>query len=208
MVIRKLLLIWLAISSIGALTAQASEPKVVLVLSGGGARGVAHIGVIKALEQLHIPIHGIVGTSMGAVVGGLYASGYSPQQMERVVARADWSTIFSDDPEREAFRFRRKRQDASLLVRAASGIGWDGIKLPKGMVHGHHLKTFLTRHTLHVSEIDNFAHLSIPFIAVATDISTGEPVELNTGNLADAMFASLAIPAFIGPILLDGRLLV
>lgn len=208
MVIRKLLLIWLAISSIGAVTAQASEPKVVLVLSGGGARGVAHIGVIKALEQLHIPIHGIVGTSMGAVVGGLYASGYSPQQMERVVARADWSTIFSDDPERETFRFRRKRQDASLLVRAASGIGWDGIKLPKGMVHGHHLKKFLTRHTLHVSEIDNFAHLSIPFIAVATDISTGDPVELNTGNLADAMFASLAIPAFIGPILLDGRLLV
>ena len=79
---------------------------------------------------------------MGAVVGGLYASGYSPQQMERVVARADWSTIFSDDPERAAFRFRRKRQDASLLVRAASGIGWDGIKLPKGMVHGHHLKNF------------------------------------------------------------------
>jgi len=207
MVIRKLL-IWLAISSVCVLTAHASEPKVVLVLSGGGARGVAHIGVIKALEQMRIPIHGIVGTSMGAVVGGLYASGYSPEQMERVVARADWPAIFSDDPERQAFRFRRKREDASLLVRAASGVGWDGIKLPKGMVHGHHLKTFLTRHTLHVSDIDDFSRLSIPFVAVATDISTGEPVELVTGNLADAMFASVAIPAFIGPILLDGKLLV
>ncbi len=207
MVIRKLL-IWLAISSVCVLTAHASEPKVVLVLSGGGARGVAHIGVIKALEQMRIPIHGIVGTSMGAVVGGLYASGYSPEQMERVVARADWPAIFSDDPERQAFRFRRKREDASLLVRAASGVGWDGIKLPKGMVHGHHLKTFLTRHTLHVSDIDDFSRLGIPFVAVATDISTGEPVELVTGNLADAMFASVAIPAFIGPILLDGKLLV
>ena len=207
MVIRKLL-IWLPISSVCVLTAHASEPKVVLVLSGGGARGVAHIGVIKALEQMRIPIHGIVGTSMGAVVGGLYASGYSPEQMERVVARADWPAIFSDDPERQAFRFRRKREDASLLVRAASGVGWDGIKLPKGMVHGHHLKTFLTRHTLHVSDIDDFSRLGIPFVAVATDISTGEPVELVTGNLADAMFASVAIPAFIGPILLDGKLLV
>ena len=207
MVIRKLL-IWLAISSVCVLTAHAGEPKVVLVLSGGGARGVAHIGVIKALEQMRIPIHGIVGTSMGAVVGGLYASGYSPEQMERVVARADWPAIFSDDPERQAFRFRRKREDASLLVRAASGVGWDGIKLPKGMVHGHHLKTFLTRHTLHVSDIDDFSRLGIPFVAVATDISTGEPVELVTGNLADAMFASVAIPAFIGPILLDGKLLV
>jgi NTE family protein len=185
-----------------------ASPRVVLVLSGGGARAAGHIGVLKALEELRVPVHGIVGTSMGAVVGGLYAAGHSPAGMERLVARVDWQKLLIDDPPREAFRFRRKREDASLFVQAASGVDTEGLKLPKGVVHGHRLKAFLARHTLHVGDVEDFRQLSIPFASIATDISTGEVVELTGGNLAEAMFASLAIPAFVGPTEIDGRLLV
>jgi NTE family protein len=180
----------------------------VLVLSGGGARGAGHIGVLKALEELRVPVHGIVGTSMGAVVGGLYAAGYAPEDLERLIARVEWANLFVDDPDRDSFRFRRKREDASLLVRAASGVDSEGIKLPKGVLHGHRLKAFLTRHTLHVADIADFAQLAVPFATIATDISTGEAILLTGGNLADAMFASLTIPAFVGPVEIDGRLLV
>jgi NTE family protein len=189
-------------------TQPLGEPKIVLVLSGGGARAAGHIGVLKVLEESRIPIHGIVGTSMGAVVGGLYAAGHSPADMERLVARVDWQELFIDDPPREAFRFRRKREDASLFVQAASGVDAEGLKLPKGVLHGHRLKAFLARQTLHVGDVDDFSQLSVPFVSVATDISTGEAVELTGGNLAEAMFASLAIPAFVGPTEIDGRLLV
>ena len=181
---------------------------IVLVLSGGGARGAGHIGVLKALEELHVPVHGIVGTSMGAVIGGLYAAGYAPEELERLIARVEWANLFVDDPARDSFRFRRKKQDAGFLLRAASGVDSEGIKLPKGILHGHRLKAFLTRHTLHVADIVDFNQLAIPFAAVATDINTGEAVLLNGGNLADAMFASLTIPAFVSPIEIDGRLLV
>lgn len=184
------------------------ETRVVVVLSGGGARAAGHIGVLKALEEARIPIHGIVGTSMGAVVGGLYAAGHSPAGMERLIARVDWQELLIDDPPREAFRFRRKREDASLFVQAASGVDAEGLKLPKGVLHGHRLKAFLARQTLHVGDVTNFSQLSIPFVSVATDISTGEVVELTQGNLAEAMFASLAIPAVVGPAEIDGRLLV
>jgi NTE family protein len=145
---------------------------------------------------------------MGAVVGGLYAAGFAPEDLERLIARVEWASLFVDDPPRDSFRFRRKREDASLLVRAASGVDSEGIKLPKGVLHGHRLKAFLTRHTLHVADVSDFDQLAIPFAAVATDISTGEAVLLTGGNLADAMFASLTIPAFVGPMEIDGRLLV
>nr|NIP13861.1 hypothetical protein [Pseudomonadales bacterium]NIX07150.1 hypothetical protein [Pseudomonadales bacterium] len=153
-------------------TPALAAPKVVLVLSGGGARAAGHIGVLKALEEFRVPVHGIVGTSMGAVVGGLYAAGHSPAELERLVARVDWQELLIDDPPREAFRFRRKRGDASLFVQAASGVDAEGLKLPKGVLHGHRLKAFLARHTLHVGDVEDFRHLSIPFVSIATDIST------------------------------------
>ena len=187
---------------------DAAPPRIVLVLSGGGARGAGHIGVLKALEDLHIPVHGIVGTSMGAVVGGLYAAGYAPEALERLIARVEWASLFVDDPPRDSFQFRRKREDSGFLVGAASGIDAEGIKLPKGVLHGHRLKAFLTRHTLHVADVREFEKLAIPYAAVATDISSGEAVLLERGNLAEAMFASLTIPAFVGPMEIDGRLLV
>ena len=202
---------WPPLAAAAAAPAAASTPqsaRIVLVLSGGGARGAAHIGVLRALEELRIPIHGIVGTSMGAVVGALYASGHSPEALERLAAGLDWSALFQDDPARDAFRVRRKRQDSKLLVRAASGVDADGLRFPQGYLYGHKLKALFSRQTLHVADVERFDALPIPFAAMATDISSGDAVLLNRGNLADAMFASMAIPALVAPLPLDGRLLV
>lgn len=183
-------------------------PRVVLVLSGGGARGGAHIGVLRALEELRVPIHGIVGTSMGAVVGGLYAAGHSPEALERLAVGIDWVALFDDDPGRAAFQVRSKQQDDKLLVRAASGVGPDGLRLPQGYLRGHKVKALFARNTLQVADIETFGALPIPFVAVAADITTGEPVRLDHGDLAQALFASMAIPALVTPQKLDGRLLV
>ena len=186
----------------------AASSRVVLVLSGGGARGAAHIGVLKALEAQRIPIAAIVGTSMGAVVGGLYASGYSPEELDRIFRRTDWANFFIDDPDRSRFRFRRKQEDSDYLARAAAGISMDGIKLPSGAVHGQKVMAALKRYTLHTNDVKNFDDLAIPFRAVATDIVTAQPFVIAHGELAEAMYASMAIPALIAPIHFDGHLLV
>jgi NTE family protein len=187
---------------------SAERPKIVLVLSGGGARGGAHIGVLRALEELRVPIDGIVGTSMGAVVGGLYAAGHSPEDLERLAVGLDWVDLFDDDPQREAFRARYKQQDNKLLVRAASGIDTEGIRLPQGYLRGHKLKSLFTRQTLQVADIEQFSDLPVPFAAMAADITTGDAVLLDRGDLAQAIFASMAIPAIVTPQKVDGRLLV
>ena len=189
-------------------TQAAATPRIVLVLSGGGARGAAHIGVLKALEAQRIPIAAIVGTSMGAVVGGLYASGYSPEALDRIFRSTDWAHFFIDDPDRSLFRFRRKREDSDYLARAAAGISMDGIKLPSGAVHGQKVMAALRRYTLHTSKLERFDDLAIPFRAVATDIVTAQPFVIDHGDLAEAMYASMAIPALIAPIRLDEHLLV
>jgi len=187
---------------------SADRPKIILVLSGGGARGGAHIGVLRALEELRVPIHGVVGTSMGAVVGALYAAGHSPETLERLAVELDWADLFDDDPERAAFRVRYKQQDDKLLVRAASGIDTEGIRLPQGYLHGHKLKALFARETLAVADIDDFSALPVPFAAMAADITSGDPVLLDHGDLAQAMFASMAIPALVTPQKVNGRLLV
>ena len=183
--------------------------KTVLVLSGGGARGAAHVGVIRALEELRIPVDAVVGTSMGAVVGALYAAGHSPAQLERILARIDWQELLTDTIPRPAARFRNKQEDAALVRQAASGISLaDGIKLPKGAVQGHKLRQFLRRNTLHIQGPDQFADLPLPYRAIATDLATGGPVVLDRGDLTRAVFASFAIPTLVEPIEIDGHLLI
>jgi NTE family protein len=191
-----------------ALPRTEGGPRIVLVLSGGGARGGAHIGVLRALEELRVPIHGVVGTSMGAVVGGLYAAGHSPVDLERLAAELDWVDLFEDDPARDAFSVRHKQQERKLLARAASGIDSEGIRLPQGYLRGHKLKALFTRQTLQVAGVDRFTDLPVPFAAVAADITSGEPVILDHGNLAESIFASMAIPALVTPQKINGRLLV
>jgi len=187
----------------------AGRPKICLVLSGGGARGAAHIGVIEVLEEMHIPIDCITGTSMGSIVGGLYASGMSTAEIKKALTTIDWKDAFNDNIPREDRSFRRKSDDDLYLIKHKPGIGDDGkIKLPTGFLQGQKIDLIFKELALPVSNIKNFDHLRIPFRAVATDIATGEAVILGSGDLAKSMRASMSVPSIFAPVEMDGRLLV
>lgn len=186
-----------------------ARPKVGLVLSGGGARGVAHIGVLKALEELRVPVDYIAGTSMGAIVGGLYASGMSPDEIERSLAEADWRYLLSDAPPRESRSFRDKERDALLNQNLQIGISRTGeIQLPVGFISGQKLLTKLRELTLPMRRMEDFDRLPIPFRAIATDLGTGQKVVLREGSVAEAMRASMAVPGVFTPFEIRGRALV
>jgi NTE family protein len=184
------------------------RPKIGLALSGGGARGAAHVGVLKVLEELQIPVDYIAGTSMGAVIGGLYASGMSSGEIEHQLNTIDWTTVFDDNPPRPERSQRRKSDDRLYLVDGKIGVSEDGLNLPKSAVEGQKFNLILKTLTLPVTDINNFDDLPIPFRAVAMDITTGDEVVLGEGDLATAMHASMAIPAVFSPIKLDGKILV
>jgi NTE family protein len=184
------------------------RPRIGLVLSGGGARGAAHVGVIKVLEELQVPIDYIAGTSMGAIVGGLYASGMSSAELETTMATLDWADAFRDQIEREERSFRRKRDDDLYLVKAQAGFNEGKISLPTGIIAGQKVDLLLRSLTLQVSDVDDFDDLTFPFRAVAADIVTGHAVVLDSGDLAMAMRASMNIPAVFALTEIDGRLLV
>jgi len=185
-----------------------SRPRIGLVLGGGGARGAAHVGVLKVLEEMHIPIDCIAGTSMGAIVGGLYASGLSPDEIERQLVAMDWDNIFDDAPPRPERPFRRKRDDDNYLVKKYAGYEDGKLELPLGWVHGQKFDVELSRLTQPVADIDNFDNLTIPFRAVATNIETGQAVVLGSGNLARAIRASMSVPGAFDAVEVDGQLLV
>jgi NTE family protein len=179
-----------------------------LVLSGGGARGAAHIGVLKVLEEQRIPVHAIAGTSMGAVVGGLYASGLSAAEIATLIDSEEWRAGFSEPAPRDRLSFRRKSEDQNFLVKFPLGIKSGSFRLPKALVSGQRVSQVLRRVTFPVARLDAFDQLPIPFRAVATDLETGDPVVLSGGDLVDAMRASLAAPGVFAPVEIDGRLLV
>jgi NTE family protein len=179
-----------------------------LVLSGGGARGAAHVGVLKVLEQMHVPIDAIAGTSMGAVVGGLYASGMSAAEIESLLRSVNWQDAFQDRPPRAELGYRRKQDDRNFLVRFAFGLTEKGVVLPQGFVQGQKLEQVLRNATLPVSEIQDFNRLPVPFRAVATDLETGAAVVLKSGDLVTAMRASMSAPGVFAPAQRDGRLLI
>lgn len=184
------------------------RPRIGLVLSGGGARGAAHIGVLKVLEQARVPIDAIAGTSMGAVVGGLYASGMSAADIETLMTTVHWQDAFRDRPPRQMLAFRRKREDQNFLVRFPLGLSSGDFKLPKGLIQGQKLSQILRNLTLPVAGTDEFDRLPTRFRAVATDLETGARRVLDRGDLTDAMRASLAAPGLFTPVERDGRLLV
>ncbi|MEM7410650.1 MAG: patatin-like phospholipase family protein [Myxococcota bacterium] len=190
----------------GAASAE-ERPRIGLVLGGGGARGLAHIGVIETLESLQIPIDFIAGTSMGAVVGGLYASGLSPAELRSAVLETDWADVFEDSTRRQHLTFRRKQDDRNFLAKARLGIRDGEIAFPRGLLEGQKLNLLLRILTLHVTERD-FDALRIPFRAVATDIASGEVVILREGDLPRAIRASMAIPGVFEPVDVDQRVLV
>lgn len=187
---------------------NAERERVGLVLSGGAARGLAHIGVLKALEEQGVVIDAIAGTSMGAVVGGLYAAGYSVAELERLATQLDWQQALSDEPPREDIPFRRKQDDRDFLVKQKLSFRDDGsLGLPLGVLQGQNLAVLLEKLFARVGESD-FDQLPIPFRAVAADIASGEAVVFSQGHLALAVRASMSIPAILTPVELDGRLLV
>jgi NTE family protein len=179
-----------------------------LVLSGGGARGAAHVGVLRALEELQVPVDLIVGASMGSVVGGLYSAGYSPIQIEGVIQSIDWAGVFSDTIPYRDKSFRRKQDDADYLVRGSIRFGEDGPYLPLGLFQGRRIELILKAAQVQLGAARDFDDLPVPFRAVAADLATSEVVVLGDGSLAKAIRASMSIPGVFAPVEIDGRFLV
>jgi len=182
------------------------RPRIGLVLSGGGARGAAHIGVLKVLEELRIPIDIVTGTSMGAITGGLYAYGYSPTTLEDTLISIDWDDLFQDSPSRDQRSVRRKRDDFNYLIKLEAGFKNGAVTIPTGLIQGQKLDLLLG--SLMPGAPDNFDELPVPFRAVAQDIENGEAVAIGRGDIVSAMRASMSIPGVFTPVEHDGRLLV
>ncbi len=178
-----------------------------LVLSGGGARGAAHIGVLKVLEELRVPVDCITGTSMGSLVGGAYASGMSVPEMEKLIEAIRTDVLFKDKPPRQEETVRRKEDDRSILFGLELGVRDREILLQKGVVSGIQLEAVL-RSLSKVHETVRFDDLPIPFRAVATDLVTGKPVVFDRGDLPRVMRASMSVPGVIAPAEIDDMLLV
>jgi len=191
-----------------ALEPASSRPRIGLALSGGGARGLAHVGVLRVLEELRVPVDYIAGTSMGSIVGGLYASGLSPGQIEEAMERVDWVDLFNDRPPRADLSYRRKQDVSSDFIDFEMGLKGGRLVLPQGLIAGQKIGFLLQSLTLRAAGIDDFDRLPIPFRAVATDLSDGGMVVLSRGDLAEALRASMSLPGTLAPVEIDGRLLV
>lgn len=204
------LLLFLTLATVTSSAAEtvARRPRIGLVMSGGGARGAAHIGVLKVLEEMRIPIDIITGTSMGAIVGGFYATGSSPAEIETLVSSLEWNEAFRDRPPLEDYSFRRKEVNANYLIKFDAGVRDGKLALPLGFIQGQNLNFILKSKLIHTATVTDFDRLRIPFRAVAADIETGEAIVLGTGDLARAIRASMSIPGVFAPVDLDGRLLV
>ncbi|MEI2782733.1 MAG: patatin-like phospholipase family protein [Candidatus Competibacter sp.] len=187
--------------------AAPNRPRIGLALGGGGARGIAHVGVLKTLEEMRVPVDCIAGTSMGSIIGGLYASGMSPEQMSEAVQRIDWPAAFTDGPPRADLPFRVK-EEQRVLLNAEVGLKQGKVQLPKGLLEGQNLLLLLEELSLPAASVHDFDKLRIPYRAVAADLATGEAVVLGSGELAKAMRASMSIPSALVPVELNGKILV
>ena len=192
-------------------TLQAGEDKpdsIGLVLAGGGARGIAHAGVITALEEMQIPVHAIAGTSMGALVGGLYASGMTAEELKEVIFTMDWETAFEDSVDRGELPMRRKNEDYDYPSQIQLSFKDGGVALPLGIVEGQQVRLIikeLMQDTAHISDFDD---LPTPFRAVATDIETGDAYIFRDGDIVTAMRASMSLPGLLAPVEHEGLLLL
>lgn len=187
---------------------EATRPRIGLALSGGGARGAAHVGVLKVLEELRVPVDCVTGTSMGSIVGGGFAIGISPKEMERIISTTNWKEIFTDRPPRNEIPMRRKDDDYKNLFAPEFGVRDGSIMAPKGVIAGISIESFLRDFTRAGTQNNDFQKLPIPFRAVAADIETGKPVVLSHGSVPAAMRASMSLPGVVPPVEMDGHLLV
>ncbi|MGZ9734617.1 patatin-like phospholipase family protein [Flavobacterium sp. GNP002] len=203
---KKIALLLLVFASLTVFSQEQKKPKIGLVLSGGGAKGFAHIGVLKVLEEAGVKIDYIGGTSMGAVIGGLYASGYNASQIDSIFQATNFNELLNDFIPRSSKNFYEKRNDelyALVLPFNKMKIG-----IPEALSKGMYNYNLLSRITRNVRHIKDFNKLPIPFLCIGTNIETGEEVLLNKGNLAQAMIASSAFPSLFSPVEIDGKLLV
>lgn len=207
-----LLLTVMAFVSTGVMAATSntpeSRPKVALVLAGGGAKGAAHIGVLKALEQMRIPVDYITGTSMGAYVGGLYATGMSADEIEAFIVSVDWNSGYRDRVDRSERRVRDKEYEDRYQLTTDIGFDLTGIKGMRGVVRGQGMLQILRETTGNLPAFDSFDDLAIPYRSVATDIIKLEPVVIDHGYIVDAMMASMSVPGALPPYRIGERLLV
>ncbi|EEX95371.1 hypothetical protein VIOR3934_01100 [Vibrio orientalis CIP 102891 = ATCC 33934] len=187
---------------------QAPRPKVALVLAGGGAKGAAHIGVLKALEELRVPVDYITGTSMGSFVGGLYATGMSAEEIEAFIETVDWNSGYRDRVDRSQRKVQDKEYEDRYQLTTDLGLRWGEIRGTKGIVQGQGMLKLLRETAGNLPPFQSFDQLAIPYRSVATDIVNLEPVVIGDGYLVDAMMASMSVPGALPPYKLDGKLLV
>jgi len=182
------------------------QPKIGLVLSGGGAKGLAHIGVLKVIEEAGVKIDYIGGTSMGAIIGGLYASGYTATQLDSIFNNTDYDAVIQDFIPRSSKNFYEKANDE----RYAFALPFDKFKIgiPTALSKGLYNYNMITRLTANVRHERDFKKLPIPFLCIATDIETGQEVLLDKGFLAQSILASGAFPSLYSPLVIDGKYLI
>lgn len=184
----------------------ARRPRIGLALSGGGAMGLAEIGVIQWLEENHIPVDRIAGTSMGSIIGVMYAMGMSPAEIQKFAEKIDWDQAFLPEPVYQQLSYRRKQDRRDFLIDAPLGLK-HGLKAPNGYNSGQGVGLLLDRIALPEYGVATFDDLPIPFRCVATDMLSGEGVVLRDGSLGQAVRASVAIPGVFTPVELNGRVL-
>ncbi|AMG06557.1 patatin-like phospholipase family protein [Vibrio parahaemolyticus] len=184
------------------------RPKVAVVLAGGGAKGAAHIGVLKALEEMHIPVDIITGTSMGAYVGGLYATGMSADEIESFIYSVDWNSGYRDRVDRSQRRVRDKEYEDRYQITTDLGLRFGEVRAPTGVVQGQNMLRVLRETTGNLGRFDSFDELAIPYRSVATDILELDEVVIGNGYLVDAMMASMSVPGALPPYKLNGHMLV
>ena len=187
-------------------TPSTERPRIGLALSGGGALGLTEIGVIKWMEENHIPVDRIAGTSMGSIIGSMYATGMTPAEIQKFAEKIDWDQAFLPEPGYTEISYRRKQDRRDFLVATALGLK-HGLRGPNGLNSGQAAGLLLDRIAFAHAGITNFDDLPIPFRCVATDMRSGEAIVLRDGFLADAVRASMAIPGVFTPVELNGRIL-
>lgn len=197
-----------AMSAIPQQSDEVKRPKIALVLAGGGAKGAAHIGVLKALEELKIPVDYITGTSMGAYVGGLYSTGMSADEIESFITTVDWNSGYRDRVDRSQRRVRDKEYEDRYQLTTDLGLRWGEVHAARGIVQGQGMLKILRETSGNLPPFTSFDDLAIPYRSVATDIIELKPVVIGDGYLVDAMMASMSVPGALPPYELNGQLLV
>ncbi len=202
---KKFFLLFLFLLPFFSFAQEKKDMKIGLVLSGGGAKGLAHIGALKVIEEAGIQIDYIGGSSMGAIVGALYASGYSASQLDSIFHEINFDILIQDEVPRSAKTFYEKEETEKYVLT----LPFDDFKIsfPSGLSKGQNIYNLMSRLTLHLGNFQDFSEMPIPFFCIASDIETGEEVILESGSLAKAVSASGAIPSVFSPVRIDGKLL-